>query len=223
MSILARSASIISANINALLDKCEDPAKMTDKYLRDIMEDLADVKKETASIMAEEKRAEKALYENADEIVKFSKLAKKALKAGNEDDAKAFLAKKQDLEASEASLKTVYAVAHENAVKMRDMHDKLTRDAESLEARRAAVKAKVAVARTQEKINEIGETISRSGKSQSVFDSMEAKADMMLDTANAEAELNTAEVNTTESLEKKYSSSTSVDDELAKMKTELGL
>ena len=33
------------SNINALLDKCEDPAKMIDQTLRDLREDLAEVKR----------------------------------------------------------------------------------------------------------------------------------------------------------------------------------
>lgn len=47
MAILERFADIIKANINDLLDKCEDPAKMIDQYLRELTEDLAEVKKET--------------------------------------------------------------------------------------------------------------------------------------------------------------------------------
>ena len=54
MGLLSRFADIISANINDLLDKAEDPAKMVDQCLRDMMEDLAEVKKETAAVMAEE-------------------------------------------------------------------------------------------------------------------------------------------------------------------------
>ena len=53
MGILARFKDIMSANINALLDKCEDPAKMIDEYMRQLTEELADVKKETAGVMAE--------------------------------------------------------------------------------------------------------------------------------------------------------------------------
>ena len=46
MGILTRFKDIMSANINALLDKCEDPAKMIDEYMRQVTEQLAEVKEE---------------------------------------------------------------------------------------------------------------------------------------------------------------------------------
>ena len=46
MSILERFSTIIKANINDLLDRAEDPAKMMDQYMRQLMSDLADVKRE---------------------------------------------------------------------------------------------------------------------------------------------------------------------------------
>ena len=51
----------MSANINALLDKCEDPEKMIDQYMRNLESDLGKVKAETASVMAEETRAKFSL------------------------------------------------------------------------------------------------------------------------------------------------------------------
>ena len=51
MGILTRFTDIMKSNINALLDKCEDPAKMIDQTLRDLREDLAEVKKETLLLM----------------------------------------------------------------------------------------------------------------------------------------------------------------------------
>ena len=41
MGILTRFTDIMKSNINALLDKCEDPAKMIDQTLRDLREDLS--------------------------------------------------------------------------------------------------------------------------------------------------------------------------------------
>ena len=205
MGILSRFGDIISANINDLLDKAEDPAKMVDQYLRDMMEDLAEVKQEAAGVMAEESRTKRLVDENAKEVSRYQELAKRALLAGNEDDARVLLSKKQELENTGASLQTAYAAAHENAVRMRQLHDKLVADISSLNTRKAAIKAKVAM---------------------SAFDRMEQKADRMLDEANAMAELSEGAVDPADALEEKYrkaDASASVEAELADLKNKLGL
>lgn len=225
-SMLERFSDIVKANVNTILDKMEDPAKMIDQYLRDMMEDLAEVKRETAGVMAEETRTKRLVDENAAEVSKYEGLAKKALLAGNEGDARVFLAKKQELEAADAGLGTAYAVAHENALKMRQMHDKLTNDINDLKARREMIKAKVAVAKTQEKMNAFGASSDRTNQAMDAFDRMEDKANNLLDRANAMAELNSEPVDAAKELEKKYASTgnnASVEDELARLKNDLGL
>ena len=134
MGILARFKDIMSANINALLDKCEDPAKMIDEYMRQLTEELADVKKETAGVMAEEKRTKRMLDENNEQIEKYDAMARKALAAGNEDDARILLTKKQEYVTNGADIQKSYDIAHANATKMREMHDKLTKDIQTLES-----------------------------------------------------------------------------------------
>ncbi len=226
MGILDRFADIIKANINDLLDKAEDPAKMIDQYLRELTDDLAEVKKETAGVMAEEKRAKRLLDENAADIERYEDLARKALSAGNEDDARAFLAKKQELETKGAGLKEAYDVAHTNATKMREMHDKLVNDINQLNSRRETIKAKVAVAKTQTKVAKISSASDKAQSAMSSFNRMEAKADQMLDQANALSELNEEPTDAVAELEKKYAeagNTASVDAELAKLKEEMGL
>lgn len=226
MGILARFNDIIQANVNALLDKMEDPSKMIDQYLRDLTEALADVKRETAGVMAEEARTKRLVEENKAEAEKYAALAKKALAAGNEDDARVFISKKQQLESNGAGLAAAYAAAHENAVKMRQMHDKLVGDIETLNNRRQMIKAKVSVAKAQEKVNEFGVATDKTSDAISAFDRMEDKANRMLDTANAMAELNSKPIDEAKALEEKYKSAgtdVAVEDELAQMKRELGL
>ena len=155
MGILSRFADIIKANVNDLLDRAEDPAKMVDQYLRDLTEALAEVKEETAGVMAEEARTARLVAENEREVAKYEELAKRALKAGSEEDARTFLAKKQQLAAKGESLRQAADAAHGNASKMREMHDKLVSDIETLRGRREAIKAKVAVARTQDQVNKV--------------------------------------------------------------------
>ena len=224
MGIITRFKDIMTANINALLDKCEDPSKMIDEYMRQVTEQLAEVKKETASIMAEEKRTARLVEEKKEQIDKYDGLARKALTAGNEEDAKVFLAKKQQYETNGADLEKSYALAHENAVMMRQMHDKLTNDIQSLEQRRKNVKAKVSVAKTQEKINKVTGSMDAASGSMRAFERMEEKADRMLDEANAVAELNEKPTDAATALEAKYAgSSASVDDALEILKQEMGL
>lgn len=226
MGILQRFSDIVSANVNALLDKAEDPGKMIDEYLRKATKDLAEVKQETAGVMAEESRTKRLVDDNAAQVAKYEALAKKALLAGNEDDARVFLGKKQELESTGAGLQTAYAAAHENAVKMRELHDKLVKDINTLNSRRQAVKAKMAVAKTQERVNKMGASADKLQGSMGAFERMEEKADRMLDEANAMSELSSQAVDEAQALEEKYKTAdtnASIEDELAALKLKMGL
>ena len=225
MGILDRFSTIVKANINALLDKAEDPGKMIDQYLTEMTESLAEVKRETAGVMAEETRTRSKVEANRAEVQKYADLAKKALQAGNEGDARVFIAKKQQQETAGQGLEEAYAVAKANAQKMREMHDKLVGDIEELKRRRETIKAKVAVARTQGKLNEIGAASDKAEDAMSAFQRMEEKADRMLDRETAIAELNAAPKDEAAALEEKYSGAgpAAVDDELARLKAELGI
>lgn len=227
MGILTRFKDIMASNINALLDKCEDPEKMIDQYLRNMNEDLGKVKAETASVMAEETRAKRELDECTEQINKMQSYAEKALTAGNENDARSFLEKKQQLTATQASLQKAYDVAAGNAAKMRQMHDKLVKDIDGLEARRDAIKATVKAAKAQERINKVGSSVSGANNSMEAFERMEAKANKMLDEANAMSELNASQEETDiDNLATKYEatpSTSAVDDELAALKAKMGL
>lgn len=175
--------------------------------------------------MAEETRTKRLVDANQAELAKYGDYAQKALKAGNEDDARIFIAKKQEWENIGVELTTAYAAAHENAVKMRQMHDKLASDIEVLKSRREMIKAKVAVAKTQETLNDANTSIGKTQGAMSAFNRMEDKASQMLDEANATAELNAAPADPAKKLEEKYAekSSPSVDEELTRMKSELGM
>ena len=224
-NILERFNTIIKSNINALLDKAEDPAKMIDQYLLDLRESLAEVKKETAGVMAEEARCKRLMDDAQAQVDKYDDLAKKALKAGNEGDARQLIARKQELEKNLINATNTYTAAKANADKMRQMYEKLSQDVATLQARRSNIKATVAVAKTQERINDATASAESARGSLAAFDRMEEKAQAMLDRANAEAELNGAVESAVITLEEKYSgpNESSVDDELARMKAELGL
>ena len=225
MGILVRFRDIMSANINALLDKVEDPSKMVDQYLVNMAKDLAEVKRETALVMAEEARCKRLLDENQAEVQKFLGLAEKALLAQNEDDARVFINKKQELMGVSAGLSTAYEASRDNADKMRQMHDKLVRDINELTARKNMIKAKSAVAKTQERVNRF--SMPNTGRSgMAAFDRMEARVDQKLDAANAMATLNQQPIDEAQALEAKYKSGAAnagVENELSALKAKLGI
>lgn len=225
MGIISRFTEIMKSNINAQLDKCEDPSKMIDQTLRELKENFAEVKKETAGVMAAEKEADRAVQECEEQIRKYNRAAENALRAGNEEDARTILARKQPFMDNLVNLKKTQAVAKENSDKMRQMYNKLANDIQMLETKRNGIKATVAAAKTQEKMNKISSGSKRSMASLETFDRMEDKANRMLDSAMAEAEL-TADLDAGSDLVNKYASgesSSTVDDELAAMKAKLGL
>lgn len=226
MGILSRFKDIMSANFNALLDKLEDPEKMIDQYLRNLNNDLAQVKAETASVMAEEKAAKRALDSCDEEIAKMTDYARKAVAGGNDSEAKMFLNKKAELEEKRGILEQQYMVCAESSMKMRDMHDKLEADIATLNSRREVLKAKVKVAETQQKVNKLtGATSAASNLSK--FDDLEKRINKKIDEADAMAELNSGKSMTDVNvLATKYddgAKSMAVDAELAALKAEMGM
>ena len=109
---------------------------------------------------------------------------------------------------------------------MRSMHDKLVSDIDQLNAKKASIKAKMAAAKTQQRMNKIGSSAAGVANDMSAFDRMEAKANNMLDKANAMSELNaSSEQADISNLTAKYDESpvtAQVDDELAALKAQLG-
>ena len=219
-NILTRFKDIMAANINSLLDKAEDPEKMIDQYLRNMEKDLATIKSEAAAVIAVKNSAERKVEECKGEIAKMESYAKKALM---------FLQKKETLNSKLSDLEKERETAVVNAEKMKEMHDKLASDIQKLSEKRSDIKAKLKMAQTTEKINSMTSTSGLNGNI-SAFERMEEKANRMLDEANARAELSTPKKDEVEDLMKKYDesseetkNSSAVDEELEKMKKELGL
>ena len=192
MSIFARMKNILSSNVNDALDRMEDPSKMVDQAMRQMATDLAEVKKATAEVMAQETKAQRRVDEQRKEIEKFTDLAKKAAKANNIDHARTFLAKKNELEADMVPMEEQLLITKKNAAEVRQAHDKLVTDMQAMQKRKANIKADVAIAKAQETVAGTLNKTGRRGESASAaFDRLEEKAKSRRDAANAMNTLNT--------------------------------
>lgn len=111
----------MSANVNALLDKAEDPAKMIDQTILSLRKDLAKVKKEIAAVMADEKNVKRKITECEEQVADYKAAAESALRAGNEDDARTLLEAKKKEEEKLAALQKTYDMTAANADNMQAM------------------------------------------------------------------------------------------------------
>ena len=222
MGVLQRMKDILSANINELLDRAEDPEKMAEQYLREYREDLAEVKQDTAEVMATAKRAERDLNQAKQDAERYRNAARSALAAGSEADARTLLARAQDADARVAQWQVEYDSAKRDSYNMLAMYQKLTDDIRSLEYRRDKIASQSARANAQAKLNETAQTANRMSGVADAFARMEEKAQRQLDEATAQAELD-ATLSADEDLVKKYSggSDASVEEELARIRKEM--
>ena len=231
MGILSRFTDIMSANINSVLSKAEagNADKLLEKYLRDAKDSLAQVKAETAAVIAEETGLARKLADNEAECDKYESYAVAAVKSGNDNDARKFLTYKNHLEADRADLTSQYNRAKDNSEKMRQLLKKLMDDINTSEDKLRELKQKLAVAKQQEKINKIDEKFSQTPLSS--FDNLFEAVQKRVDAADAASALNkefTKETNEVEELAKKYNATTQevkadqVEDQLAMLKAGLG-
>lgn len=185
MGMLSRLKDIMASNVNALLDKAEDPEKAVDEFMRSLNRDLGQVKAETASAEAEARRAKRAWDECRAEIRKLQGYAEKSAEGGSDEDAVKFLERKAACAGREPSLQAAYESAAASAADLLRMQDKLSNDVNELEARRSRLKGRMAAAKTQQRMNEASSPLGGG----SLFDEAERKADDAYHEAMAVARL----------------------------------
>ena len=99
MGIFTRFRDIISSNINAMLDKAEDPEKLIKLIIREMEDTLVDLKSSCAGAMANCKKIQRQKEEAEDRTRQWEERAALAVKKGRDDLAReALLEKRQHFE-----------------------------------------------------------------------------------------------------------------------------
>lgn len=102
MGIFTRFRDIVSANINAMLDKAEDPEKLVRLMIREMEDTLIEIKASCAGVMADSKRVQRHLDDVRGRISYWEEKAPLAVSKGRDDLAReALLEKRRSLERAE--------------------------------------------------------------------------------------------------------------------------
>jgi Phage shock protein A (IM30), suppresses sigma54-dependent transcription len=154
MSLFKRLRDLTVANIYSLIEKAEDPVKMTDQYLRDMQEDLQEAEHGVAAQIALEKKF-KALYEEQKELVaKREQQAHLAVEKEDMDLARRVVEDKQNAEQKMAEYKERYDQNQAASEKLRGKLEDMRKQVAELRDKRETLVARVNAAEAQKKIND---------------------------------------------------------------------
>lgn len=229
-----RMSTVIKAKISKLLDKAEDPAETLDYSYQKQLESLQQVKKGIADVVTAKKRLQMQQEKLQQSVVKLDTQARQALSAGNEELARAALERKQLAQTELQSLDQQVAELESQQQKLTDSEKKLRVKIEAFRTKKEVIKAQYSAADAQVRISEaatgVGEQMADVGLAmQRAVD----KTEEMKARASAVEELEAA--GTFEDLTQlgsgqddidrqlhELTSASQVEDELAKMRAELG-
>lgn len=202
MGIFDRFRTVISSNINDLINKAENPEKMLNQVLIDMNEQMIESKKAVAMAIADEKKLEREVGENKAQVAEWERKAVIAVKAGRDDLAKEALLRKQEYEGYTTQLQTQWQAQKESVEKLKDSLRQLQAKIDEASRKKNILIARAKRAEAQDKINKTMSSLSGNKSAFDTFERMSKKVDEIEARAEAHKELEEATSGTT--LEKQF-------------------
>ena len=218
MSIFSRVRDLMSANINAMLDSAEDPEKMADEYLRQLNNELYEAKTNVASAMADATKLNNKETQYSVETEQWATKAEAALRAGDEELAKAALARKVQAGKLATQYKEQSDAQDQQVEALQQALVQLETRISETRAKKELIVAKKNRAQTQEAIQRAARGIGNDNAIDKL-DQLEERVDDRLAKASAMAKL---EGDTLENKFRDLERDSEVDSELAELKKKLG-
>ncbi len=216
MGIFSRFTDIVNSNINNLLDKAEDPAKMVRLIIQEMEDTLVEVRSSSAKTLADKKELSRQVTKLEKDALQWQDKAELALSKDREDLARAALVEKKKSSESAQALLEELAHTDEHISKLQNEISQLQEKLTDAKARQKAILVREQSANSRLKIkenihsNRVNDALNR-------FDHYERKID------NIEAEVESYDM-AGKSLADEIddlATDAKVDDELAQLKAKL--
>ncbi len=216
MGIFSRFTDIVNSNINNLLDKAEDPAKMVRLIIQEMEDTLVEVRSSSAKTLADKKELTRRVSRLEKDAQQWQEKAELALNKDREDLARAALMEKKKSSESAQALLDELEHTDEHLRKLQDeitqLQDKLT----DAKARQKAIVIREKSANSRLKVKEnihstrVNDALNRFDHYERKIDDIEAQVDAY-DLGSKSLSDEIAELETDEK----------VDDELAQLKAKM--
>ncbi|MDY4798239.1 MAG: PspA/IM30 family protein [Bullifex sp.] len=181
MGVFSRFKDIVNANINALLDKAEDPEKMLKLMMQEMEDTLIELKSNCAARMASRIRLERRIEEQKALISRWQSRAELAVDKGRDDLARdALIEKKKELATLSSLMKDLDSyseIIDQSKAEINQLEEKLSQAKLKLKSLQEKARAAEAEALANERLKR---------NTESHFDDLES----IIDRINAENELN---------------------------------
>jgi len=230
MGLLDRMSTVVKSKMNKIMDKFEDPRETLDYSYEKQLELLQNVKRGVAEVTTSKKRLELQKARLQMSIDKMDGQAKEAMKSGREDLARMALERKVALQAQAESLDQQIADLNNEQQKLVAAESRLATKVETFRAKKETIKAQYSAAEAQVKVTEsvtgiseemadVGLAIQRAEDKTEGMKARSAALDELLESGVLEDYSGGDEV---ERELAKLKAKGSVDEELARLKAEVG-
>jgi len=217
MGVFSRFKDIIGANINALLDKAEDPEKMIRLMMQEMEDTMVDLKSSCAEKMAALKSLEKEKDHLNELLIRWDGRAKLAVESGRDDLAREALTEKKSctgdleyLEKEEVHLSSIISECKLNISQLEEKLEQVSQKHRLLIQRGVHAQEKKRAKETMYQATGAN-SMRRFDEMENRINRMEADADMAGPVRNSDSEWEF----------QKMESSTEVEDELAALKKKM--
>lgn len=183
MGMISRMSDIVQANVNAILDKAEDPAKVLKLLIQEMDEALVELRSVAASNLAEKKRIQRKIEKTQQQIEGWQSKAALAVDKAREDLARAALGEKhqcqQQLSTYQSELSIIDNALSDLQADTAKLQEKLTEaraKQNSLVIRERSVAVRLQ-AKTNNHVDRIEVAISRFEHYERRIDDLESQVD----------------------------------------------